>query len=122
VRGDYYNGENLATCSNMRAELQANPDEALFDRMSAHKTRQHIVANLTPVLEDEASTERGDLKWIHATMANCLFALGDDDAASIHKERFRALDPAVWEIATFEEGRAHALAIGTAHNASQREK
>lgn len=122
VRGDYYNGENLATCYDMRADLQANPDETLFDRMSAHKTREHIVANLTPILEGEASTERGDLKWIHATMANCLFALGDEDAASIHEKRFRALYPAVWEIATFEEGRTHALAIGAAHNASQRGK
>ena len=118
VRGDYYNGENLATCYDMRAELQANPDEALFDRMSAHKTRQHIVANLKAILEDQASTERSDLKWVYASMANCLFALGDNDAANAYEARFRALDPALWEIATFEDGRRHAIAIGAAHNES----
>jgi hypothetical protein len=52
-------------------------------------------------------------------MANCLYALGDSDAASDHEKRFRELDPAVWEIATFEEGRTHALATGAAHKGRQ---
>lgn len=112
VRGDYYNGENLAACYDMRADLQVSADEALFDRMSARKTREHIVTNLERVLVDPTSTERGDLKWIHATLANCLFALGDDDAASIHELKFRELAPALWEVATFEEGRIQALVIG----------
>ncbi len=118
VRGDYYNGENLATCYDMRAELQTNPDEALFDRMSAHKTRGDIVANLTLVLEDQGSIDRSDLKWIHATMANCLFAVGEDAAAYYHEERFRALQPAIWEVDTFEQGRTQALATGAARKAS----
>jgi len=119
VRGDYYNGENLATCYDMRAELQTNPNEALFDQMSAHKTREDIVANLRPVLEDQASSERSDLKWIHATMANCLFALGDDAAANFHEVQFRSLQPAAWEIATFEDGRSRAVVTGTARKASR---
>ena len=119
VRGDYYNGENLATCYDMRGALQSDPDEALFDRMSARKTRESIVANLERLLNDPTSAERSDMKWIHATMANCLFALGDSDAASDHEKRFRELDPAVWEIATFEEGRTHALATGAAHKGRQ---
>ena len=45
-------------------------------------------------------------------MANCLFALGDETAATFHEQVFRALQPAIWELGTFEEGRAHALAIG----------
>lgn len=110
VRGDYYNGENLATCYDMRAELQTNRDEALFDRMSAQKTRREIVVNLTLILEDQASSDRSDLKWIHATMANCLVALGDETAAFYHEEQFRELKPALWEIATFEQGRTQALA------------
>ncbi|KII15432.1 TRAFs-binding domain-containing protein [Phaeobacter sp. S60] len=121
VRGDYYNGENLATCYDMRGELQSDPEEALFDRMSARKTRENIVANLERVLNDPASVERSDMKWIHATLANCLFALGDSDAASNHEERFLALDPALWEIATFEEGRTHALATGAAQKARRRD-
>lgn len=112
VRGDYYNGENLAACYDMRADLQINPDEALFDRMSARKAREDIVANLEYVLMDPASAERGDLKWIHATLANCLFALGNNDAASIHELKFRALTPALWEVATFEDGRTRALVTG----------
>lgn len=112
VRGDYYNGENLAACYDMRADLQINPDEALFDRMSARKAREDIVANLEYLLMDPASAERGDLKWIHATLANCLFALGNNDAASIHELKFRALTPALWEVATFEDGRTRALVTG----------
>lgn len=112
VRGDYYNGENLAACYDMRADLQIDPDEALFDRMSARKAREDIVANLECVLMDSASAERGDLKWVHATLANCLFALGHNDAALIHELKFRALTPALWEVATFEDGRTRALVTG----------
>lgn len=119
VRGDYYNGENLATCYDMRGAQQSNPDEALFDRMSARKTRESIVANLERLLRDPNSAERSDMKWIHATMANCLYALGDSDAAADHEKRFRDSDPAVWEIATFEEGRTHALATGAAYKGRQ---
>ena len=96
----------------MRANLQIDPDEALFDRMSARKAREDIVANLEYVLMDPASADRGDLKWIHATLANCLFALGNNDAASIHERKFRALTPALWEIATYEDGRTRALVTG----------
>ncbi len=98
--------------TDMRAELQIDPDEALFDRMSAHKTREDIVANLEHVLLDPATAERGDLKWIHATLANCHFALGNDDTASTHELKFRAFSPALWEIATFEDGRTRALVTG----------
>jgi tetratricopeptide (TPR) repeat protein len=119
VRGDYYNGENLAACYDMRADLQTNPEEAQFDRMSAHKTREHIVANLEQLIEDPASAERSDLKWIHATLANCLFALGNDTPARFHEARFLSLQPASWEIATFEEGRTHALVTGAARKARQ---
>ncbi|KFE36857.1 tetratricopeptide domain-containing protein [Thioclava atlantica] len=122
VRGDYYNGENLATCYDMRGALQSDPDEALFDRMSARKTRENIVANLERILGDPASAERSDMKWIHATLANCLFALGDSDTASHHEELFRALDPALWEIATFEQGREYALATGAAQKERRRDE
>jgi tetratricopeptide (TPR) repeat protein len=110
VRGDYYNGENLAACYDMRGNRHTDPDEALFDRLSAKKTRAEIVANLTHVIKDPAVAERSDLRWIYATLANCLYALDDDTAARFHEEQFRELRPASWEIATFEDGRAHAMA------------
>ena len=119
VRGDYYNGENLAACYDMRADLQTNPDEAQFDRMSAHKTREHIVANLERVIQDPASAERGDLRWIHATLANCLFAIGNDAPAIFHEAQFHSLQPAAWEIATFEESRSRALITGVTRKASR---
>jgi tetratricopeptide (TPR) repeat protein len=119
VRGDYYNGENLAACYDMRADLQTDLDEAQFDRMSAHKTREHIVANLQHLIADPASAERSDLKWIHATLANCLFALGNDTSARSHEAQFLSLQPAAWEIATFEEGRTHALVTGATRKASR---
>lgn len=118
VRGDYYNGENLAACYDMRAELQTEMEEALFDRMSARRVRADIVDNLSIVLRDPESIERSDLKWIHATLANCFFALGNDDAALAHEHEFRSRAPADWEIATFEEG----LRLAKATGAGQRKR
>lgn len=108
VRGDYYNGENLATCFDMRASVQKDPDEILFDRMSADKVRFEIIDSLTALLENPASEERSDLRWIFATLANCHQALGDHGEAQSWEARFRECEPAEWEIETFEAGKGQA--------------
>lgn len=118
VRGDYYNGENLATCFDMRAPLHTDPNERLYDLMSAQKTREGIVANLLDVLRFSSTDERSDLHWILATLANCTLALGDDAAAAAYEAQFRARANAAWQIHTFETGKEQALAARRASEAA----
>jgi hypothetical protein len=110
VRGDYYNGENLAACYDMRAPLHQDRDESLYDRLSARKVREEIVANLRTLVEDPTTEERADLRWIYATLANCTLSIGDDVAAATYEAEFRARAAADWEVATFELGKEQMLA------------
>jgi len=109
IRRDYYNGENLATCYSYRAAVQSNSDEALFDRMSARKTREAITAILSELIESPSFTDRADKKWVFATYANCLFAEGDTSGGEIYEGLFQAEKPVGWEINTYEKGKLAAI-------------
>jgi tetratricopeptide (TPR) repeat protein len=115
VKRDYYNGENYALCLDLRAgRLDAtSPDEALYDRLTARKTRAKIHDLLLGTFADRSTHERPDYKWMLATMANVLSALGRNDEAATYEARFRNLDPAPadWEIKTFEDGQKYARQI-----------
>jgi tetratricopeptide (TPR) repeat protein len=105
IRRDYYNGENLAICYDWRAEVQTDPAEALYDRMSARKVREAIVKNLAEVQADSSFNERSDKRWIYATLANCSYALGKREDGDRFNALFYREKPAVWEIETYEEGK-----------------
>lgn len=113
LQEDYYNGENYALCLETRAALQRDEAEALYDRMTARKTRQSIVEVLKPVFAaaDFEERPRNDRMWIRATMANCLFALGKDDEAAEHETEFKKLASADWERETYDSGKKAMLAL-----------
>jgi len=112
VKRDYYNGENYAVCLDWRAEIQVDPTERTYDRQTARKVRARIVDSLTAQFADPHTAERQDYKWMLATMANTLYALGRDGAS--YEQQFLALNPADWERSTFAEGKAAAqkIAVG----------
>jgi hypothetical protein len=83
----------------------------LFDRLSARKVREEIVANLRALLERPSTEERSDLRWVYATLANCTLALGDAEATKVYEAQFRDRALADWEVDTFESGKAQALAV-----------
>lgn len=105
IRRDYYNGENLATCLDFRTKVQADPQEANYDRMNASKVRQSVVTILTEYMEAESFEDRPDRKWVFATLANCSFALGDLASGNHYESLFRNERPANWEIETYEAGK-----------------
>ncbi|WP_345302069.1 tetratricopeptide repeat-containing protein [Lysobacter hankyongensis] len=107
IRRDYYNGENLALCYDWLAEAASGSDR-VFYRISAMRTRQEVVALLKPIIESDTFQERSDHKWIFATLAHCLFALGQTDEAIAVETKFREERPAAWEVQTFEEGKSAA--------------
>lgn len=111
VRRDYYTGENYALCCDERAVLQTDPDEALFDRMTARKTREQIVRLLTAIEESDQFAQRSDRNWILATLANSHFALGNDAAGEEYETRFRAGTDAQWQIETYEDGKRRMLGL-----------
>lgn len=111
LKRDYYNGENYAVCLDFRAALQADALERDYDALTARKVRQRTVDGLRQALQDPSSAERSDYKWMLATMANSLYALGAD--GDEFEQRFRALQPAPegWAIKTFDDGKRKALEI-----------
>lgn len=112
IRRDYYNGENLALCYDYRSEIQADENEKLFDKMSAAKTREAIVRNLLDIVSDSEFDDRSDKKWIFATIANCQFALDNQECGNEYEAKFYSENPAEWEINTYEHGKSQVLKIG----------
>ncbi len=110
LRRDYYNGENLAICCDFRAKIQPDPMEAQYDRMTAVKTRLTLVEHLKELVQTETFVERSDRSWILATLANCLFALGDKGEAEKQEQLFFNEKPAQWELDTYTANKAAVLA------------
>lgn len=109
---DYYNGENLALCYDYRSSLQSEPDEALYDKLSAKKARESIFIALRESVSDTLFSERLDQKWIYATLSNVAYALGHADVPSEYESMFRGATNAQWEHDTFEKSRAELRKLG----------
>ncbi|MBA2933963.1 hypothetical protein HZF05_07600 [Sphingomonas sp. CGMCC 1.13654] len=111
IRNDYYNGENLALCYELRAPGQTDPDEARFDLMSAVKVRSAVIDIAEDLVRSSTFEERSDRKWIFATLANCYFAIGQIAKAGDYEERFLAFGPPRWEYESFMAGKQAVIAI-----------
>lgn len=112
IKRDYYNGENYAVCLDWRGAIQAEPSEADYDRTTARKTRERIIESLSTALVAPSARERGDFRWMLATMANTLRALGRPEADG-YEQRFRDVAVA-GDLGTFEEGKAAAIKLALA--------
>lgn len=112
VRRDYYNGENLALCYEFREEIQADPQEALYDRLSARKVRESLFDSLSILIGSPSFDERSDRRWVLATLANCSFALGRQQEGDQFEARFMTEQPAQWEIETYQDSKAHVVGTG----------
>lgn len=119
IRRDYYNGENLATCFDMRSLMQAEAAEVIFDRMSAFKVREQLISILGKIVADGSFDERSDRKWVYATLSNCMYALGRVTEAAVYESDFFAHQPADWEIASFETSKAAVLEIAAVRDAAK---
>ena len=109
LRGDYYNGENAANCLEIRSKLQAEANEALFDRMSSRKIREAVIDRLIVDIADESFSERSDQLWVYATLANCFFGLGDKEAGDKYEALFIEEKPADWQKETYFDGKSRVI-------------
>jgi hypothetical protein len=82
LRRDYYTGINYAFLLDLRAAQQADPDEALADRVIARRVRQqvlHIVDATLDSLPRARSGQPGDpheAYWLGATRLEAMLGLG----------------------------------------------
>lgn len=111
IRRDYYNGENLASCFDMRSAEQDDTDEWKFDRMSARRTREALVMILSEITSNASFDDRSDKAWVYATFANAMYGLGRDTEGAVYEEEFRKLSPPDWHIETFETTKATLAAL-----------
>lgn len=109
VRRDYYTGENYAMCLNLRAELETDPVEGSYYRVSARKVREELEIILNSILSSPTFEERSDKKWVLASMAHVLVGLGKAEKAQHFEDRFFSFfnigQLAQWEIKTFQDGK-----------------
>lgn len=101
ISRDYYNGENLALCCDYRSKLHTDVEESQYDTLTARKVRANIVHIIQELIAAPGFDERSDRLWIYATMANSLFALRRDEEAEAFEGKFMKLEPAQWEIETY---------------------
>ena len=102
---DYYNGENLALCYDYRSRTQTNPDEKLFDQMSAKKTRENVLKIVDELIASDNLQDRADKKWIYASKSICSLALSDSETASQYESLFFQETPNEWERETFNQSK-----------------
>jgi tetratricopeptide (TPR) repeat protein len=105
VRRDYYNGENLALCLELRAKAQSDVMERQYDEMSAKKVRDEIIVLLTELVATDSFQDRSDRKWIYATLASCFYKNQIIDLAQEYERKFMDEGPAVWEVETYNSSK-----------------
>lgn len=75
---DYYTGENLAFCYDLKASmLEEGNEEKIFCKLSAQKIRKEIYDILSQKLELEDITKIPNVKWMLASFSICCMALGE---------------------------------------------
>ena len=109
IRRDYYNGENLALCHDFRSSLHKDSDEAIYDRVSAQKARKLIIHALADLVGSPSFEDRSDKMWIFASLANCCFAVMDDESGTKYEKLFFSENPAAWEAETYQASKAQML-------------
>jgi MAP3K TRAFs-binding domain len=111
VRKDYYNGENLAFNYDFMASkyAKARDSKAYYFEESARQVRIAILDRLNKEVEEKDFSERSDRHWVFATLANCYFGIDDETNAHRAEASFRKLNPAEWQVSTYEKQKAMML-------------
>lgn len=79
----YYNGDNLAYCLNLKAAILEDLEAKEELNVLARKIRKEIYENNKEINSDQINTE--EEIWLMATLADCCYALGREDADKYEK-------------------------------------
>lgn len=109
IRSDYYNGENYALCCNLKSRVVENPDDKVYYRIEARKTREQILEILLELIHSGDIEHRIDKNWIHATLANCYFALGMEESGKEYETKFLENISENWQADTYKSNKEYLL-------------
>lgn len=105
IKKDYYNGENLATCFDLKCEVESNSEQKTFYTIAAEKTRTTLYDLLSKLINSSDFDDRHDKKWIYATMANICFKLEYKEKATDYEKLFYSMNPTLEEVETYTQGK-----------------
>lgn len=85
LKNDYYNGINFAFLLNVRATISAGK-EAIADIVIAERVRKKVLAICEDLLkkgmkDDEGNPDKEQLFWLHASIAEALTGIGENEKA-----------------------------------------
>lgn len=111
IRNDYYNGENYALCSNFKSTIVENPEDKVYYKIEAKKTREHLLVTLLAIVDSGDIEYRTDKNWILATMANCYFAISNDEMGIKYENLFHEGVKEKWQLKTYQDNKEYLLAV-----------
>ncbi|SHN12438.1 TRAFs-binding domain-containing protein [Flavobacterium xinjiangense] len=107
INADYYTGENYALCLDFMSNENTNPEEKIYHKIEARKTREKIIEIIGAILDSDNYLQRIDLKWIYATNANCYLALNQIELFEEFENLFYQIADIDWEIETYKNSLEH---------------
>lgn len=109
IRSDYYTGENYALCLEFMSKENIDPDEKIYFKIEAKRTRERIINLLYEMYQDESFIQRNDKMWVYATLSNCYLADDNMEKAKEFETLFESENPVEWEKQTFSDSKNHIL-------------
>lgn len=111
MNNDYYTGENYALCLDFMSVHLMDSEEKIYHRIEARKAREKILEILKEYEFEEGFETRNDVKWIYASMANCLFALDQNNPGEEYQEKFYSKVTANWQKETYERSKQQLMEL-----------
>lgn len=103
IKKDYYNGENLASCFDLKSRAESDPQQKIFFDIAAENTRKALYHTLAKLIDSPDFEDRNDQKWVYATMASICFNLKYEDEGEHNENLFLKMNPSPKEIESYEQ-------------------
>lgn len=103
INGDYYTGENYATCLLLLSNQESDLDEKTYCKIEAKRTYQEIYDRLKDIIDRGDHEHRNDKRWIYASLSNCSLFLNHIEEQEEFEIKFRNSTIVDWEMESFQK-------------------
>jgi hypothetical protein len=108
VKGDHYNGINLAYLLNVRATVASTSRDAIADATIAERIRRRVIAiceaqRAAPITDDRGKADREQMFWVNASLVEALAGTGQGEQAAALRQEAVASAPESWMPKTLQE-------------------